>query len=198
MQKLLNEWRAYIREAKNPKKPAKFTAKARTVKCPGGLTGVAANTPGMARNVVFCPSEADVKARADMKLYKDKISQVFDIIKNSKEALNYLKDNVKDERTKRIYNNYKFLIGEPIENIIGEFNPWEPGSKMDGIRTKENYNKKFESIMDSVIDIYNPLINPSIELQENIPMQVKLGGLYENVKELFKNIGEYHKASLAY
>ena len=133
-----------------------------------------------------------------MKLYKDKISQVFDIIKNSKEALNYLKDNVKDERTKRIYNNYKFLIGEPIENIIGEFNPWEPGSKMDGIRTKENYNKKFESIMDSVIDIYNPLINPSIELQENIPMQVKLGGLYENVKELFKNIGEYHKASLAY
>jgi len=197
MQKLLNEWRAYIREAKKP-----TTYRAGTIKCPGGATGVAGyvETPKGRKLVKFCPSESQVKADAEMKLYKGKIDKLYEKLnsKEFKEALNYLKDNVKDERTKRIYNNYKFLIGEPIENIIGEFNPWEPGSKMDGIRTKENYNKKFESIMDSVIDIYNPLINPSIELQENIPMQVKLGGLYENVKELFKNIGEYHKASLAY
>jgi len=194
MQKLLNEWRAYIREAKKP-----TTYRAGTIKCPGGATGVAGyvETPKGRKLVKFCPSESQVKADAEMKLYKGKIDKLYEKLnsKEFKEALNYLKDNIKD---KSIYNKYKFLISEPIDDIIGEFDPWEPGSKMDGIRTKENYEKKFKSIMDRVTNIYYPFKNISIELQENIPMQMKLGVLYDNVQELFKNIGEYHKASIRY
>jgi|GEM_PF-4742660 hypothetical protein len=194
MQKLLNEWRAYIREAKKP-----TTYRAGTIKCPGGATGVAGyvETPKGRKLVKFCPSESQVKADAEMKLYKGKIDKLYEKLnsKEFKEALNYLKDNIKD---KSIYNKYKFLISEPIDDIIGEFDPWEPGSKMDGIRTKENYEKKFKSIMDKVTNIYYPFKNISIELQENIPMQMKLGVLYDNVQELFKNIGEYHKASIRY
>jgi len=194
MQKLLNEWRAYIREAKKP-----TTYRAGTIKCPGGATGVAGyvETPKGRKLVKFCPSESQVKADAEMKLYKGKIDKLYEKLnsKEFKEALNYLKDNIKD---KSIYNKYKFLISEPIDDIIGEFDPWEPGSKMDGIRTKENYEKKFKSIMDNVTNIYYPFKNISIELQENIPMQMKLGVLYDNVQELFKNIGEYHKASIRY
>jgi len=194
MQKLLNEWRAYIREAKKP-----TTYRAGTIKCPGGATGVAGyvETPKGRKLVKFCPSESQVKADSEMKLYKGKIDKLYEKLnsKEFKEALNYLKDNIKD---KSIYNKYKFLISEPIDDIIGEFDPWEPGSKMDGIRTKENYEKKFKSIMDKVTNIYYPFKNISIELQENIPMQMKLGVLYDNVQELFKNIGEYHKASIRY
>jgi len=154
-------------------------------------------TPKGRKLVKFCPSESQVKADAEMKLYKGKIDKLYEKLnsKEFKEALNYLKDNIKD---KSIYNKYKFLISEPIDDIIGEFDPWEPGSKMDGIRTKENYEKKFKSIMDKVTNIYYPFKNISIELQENIPMQMKLGVLYDNVQELFKNIGEYHKASIRY
>ena len=193
MQKLLNEWRAYLREAKKP-----ATYHAGTIQCPAGATGAAGyvKTPKGRKLVKFCPSESEAKADAGMKLHKKGIEQALLKIKNSKKALAYLRDIIEHDS----YYVYEFLLGETLESIIGEFDPFDPNQddfKMDVI-TKENYNKRFDSIMKRVYSRYDPFKNMGPELQKNEDMQNKLGDLYENARRFFEHIKEYHKARIAY
>ena len=193
MENLLAEWRAYIREAKKP-----ATYHAGTIQCPAGATGAAGyvKTPKGRKLVKFCPSESEAKADAGMKLHKKGIEQALLKIKNSKKALAYLRDVIEHHR----YYAYKFLLGETLEEIIGEFDPFDPNQDdfaMDVI-TKENYNKRFDSIMKRVYSRYDPFKNMGPELQKNEDMQKKLADLYDNARRFFEHIKEYHKARIAY
>lgn len=188
MQKILNEWRAYIREAKKP-----ATYRAGTIQCPAGATGVAAyvQTPKGRKLVKFCPSESEAKADAGMKLHKKGIEQALLKIKSSKEALAYLRDFLGS-------GEYGFLLGTPLEEIIAELDPFDGDFAMD-IITKENYSKKFDSTMKHVYSRYDPFRRGmSPELQKDPDMQKKLADLYENALKLFNHVKEYHKARIAY
>jgi len=192
MQKLLNEWRAYIREAKKPEVYRAFS-----IKCPGGAIGVAGevNTTKGRKLVKFCPSESEAKADAGMKLHKKGMEQALQEIENSKEALAYLKEFIDED----IYGEYA-ILGD-IENIISDYDPFDPkndGFRMDVI-TKENYSKKFDSIIKRVYSLYDPfLFGMDEKLKKDINMQNKLADLYENARKLFDHVKEYHKARIAY
>tara|TARA_X000001388_G_scaffold69807_1_gene58551 strand:- start:411 stop:995 length:585 start_codon:yes stop_codon:yes gene_type:complete len=194
---MLKEWRAYLREAKKP-----ATYHAGTIQCPAGATGAAGyvKTPKGRKLVKFCPSESEAKADAGMKLHKKGIEQALLKIKNSKEALAYLRDVIDED----IYGDYIFLLSNTPESIIGEFDPFDADAifakdfAMDVI-TKENYNKEFDSIIKRVYSLFDPFYKGmGAKLQKDINMQNKLGDLYENALKLFNHVKEYHKARIAY
>ena len=205
MQKLLNEWRAYIREAKKP-----TTYRAGTIQCPAGATGVVGyvKTPKGRKLVKFCPSESEAKADAGMKLHKKGIEQALLKIKNSKEALDYLKNTLRNNSYEVFFSDNTLRnIDNALENIISAFDPFDPDDdfKMDVI-TKENYNKRFDSIMeyDEIYSLFDPFknIEPKLEKEllkdKNTNMQKKLADLYNNALKLFNHVKEYHKARIAY
>ena len=116
MQKLLNEWRAYLNEDKKS-----TTYSAGTIQCPVGVKGVGGyvNTTKGRKLVTFCPSESEAKANAGMKKHKKAAEQTLLIIKNSKETLDYL------EKTLKNYS-YEGLLDGTLENMISDVDPFGP------------------------------------------------------------------------
>jgi hypothetical protein len=202
MQKLLNEWRAYIREDREAKKPAK-PYNITDIQCRTGVSGVGRHilTRKGRKFVEFCPQRSDSQAVADMETHKRGIEEAFLKIRGSNDAFDALAylENI-DHPSWRYYEP---LLDPNLKlgDYIAKYDPFAPDTNFIFFQptdiTKENYNKRFDSIMRNVYGVLNPFNNMSPELKKDTDLQKKLDDLYKAVLRFYRHIKEYHKARIA-
>lgn len=190
--------RAYIRENK---KPAKYDIT--TIQCRPGASGISRDveTRKGRKLIELCPGDSDLQAQADMGVHKNGIEQALLKIAESPEAfeaLAYLESIKHPSR-----DHYEPLLGHNprriIENYLRMADPFGPnrGIFQTKVLTKENYNKRFDSVMYRIYESFDPLKNMDAKLKKDTDMQRKLGVLYDYALKFFKHIKEYHKARIA-
>jgi hypothetical protein len=203
MQKLLNEWRAYIREDREAKKPAKYNMT--TIQCRPGASGISRDVetrkvPGR-KLIELCPGNSDLQAQADMGVHKNGLEQALLKITESPEAFDavaYL-ESIKHPSLDYYEPLLGHELGRTIEKYLRMVDPFGRNGNLFQTKpfTKESYNKRFDSLMNRIYESLDPSKNMGPELKKDTDMQRKLGDLYDYALKFYKHMKEYHKARIA-